>query len=478
MHLRDPGRRVTAVRALAALACCLAGPLGAQDRHVVHGTVFDSIGRMPLAGAVVQLAARDGASRPFTDTTDLNGRYRLAGLRPGQYVLGFYHEALDALGLDSPLRAVSLSADTLVRADLGIPSGIAVRALRCGIDTTWTGSGMLAGLVRDASSRATIEGATVIVQWMALVLQADNYRNEIQQAAAVVGAGGAYHGCDLPSDAPLDVFVTAPGHRSIAVHVEVPPGGVARLDLSLADSAAEHGPAIIRGRVLRPNGKPVAFGRALLAALGREVPLQDGSFVLADLPLGSWEVEARVIGAEPQTMLVHATDTGTVTTIITVSDNAQRLSAVTVMGRRDRNVRTLNEILERQRSNFGTAFMPGNADLKGATRLTDVMRAARGFKYRSSTEILGRDLPRGPCRNVAVYINGQIFAEGVASLDAAVPIEQVLAMETYPDVLYAPVQWRSNMGLDPSSDGRGGIRRSFGPSASGVCAVIVVWTKH
>ncbi|MHB1312546.1 MAG: carboxypeptidase-like regulatory domain-containing protein, partial [Gemmatimonadaceae bacterium] len=275
-----------------------------------------------------------------------------------------------------------------------------------------------------------------------------------------------------------DVYVTAPGHRTIAAHVEVPAGGVARLDLSLADSAADHGPAVIRGRVLRPNGKPVAFGRALLAALGREVPLQDGNFVLSDLPLGSWEVEARVIGAEPQTMLVHATESGVVATTITVNDAAQRLSAVTVMGRRDRNVRTLNEILARQRSSFGTSFMPGSADLKAATRVTDVMRYARGFKYRSSQQIFGRDLPNGPCRNVAVYVNGTIFAEGIASLDAAVPIEQVLAMETYPDVLYAPIQWRSNMGLDPSSDGNGRMTRALGPRSGSVCAVIVVWTKH
>ena len=482
MHLRGPDGPVISARRLAALALCLAGPfaapLAAQGRHVVHGTVFDSVARAPLAGAVVQLATLEGASRPVVDTTDEHGRFRLEGLHPGRYVLGFYHESLDALGLDAPVRAVTLAADTLVRADLGIPSGVVVRALRCGIDTAWSGSGMLAGLVRDANSRATLEGATVIVQWMALVLDADNYRNERQQAAATVGAGGVYHGCDLPSDAPLDVYVTAPGHRTIAAHVEVPAGGVARLDLSLADSAAEHGPAIITGRVLRPNGKPVAFGRALLTALGREVPLQDGTFVLADLPLGSWEVEARVIGAEPQTMLVHATESGAVSTTITVSGDAQRLSTVTVMGRRDRNVRTLNEILDRQGSSFGTAFLPGNADLKSATRLTDVMRYARGFKYRSSTEIFGRDLPRGPCRNVAVYVNGQIFAEGIASLDAAVPVQDVLAMETYPDALYAPVQWRTNMGMDPSVDEGGRMRRELGPRGGGVCAVIVVWTKH
>jgi hypothetical protein len=34
------------------------------------------------------------------------------------------------------------------------------------------------------------------------------------------------------------------------------------------------------------------------------------------------------------------------------------------------------------------------------------------------------------------------------------------------------------MGMDPSADESGKMRRGLGPRSGGVCAVIVVWTKH
>ncbi len=73
------------------------------------------------------------------------------------------------------------------------------------------------------------------------------------------------------------------------------------------------------------------------------------------------------------------------------------------------------------------------------------------------------------CPNVAVYVNGAIFSEGFAGLDAVLQMHEVLAIETYPDVLFAPVQWRGNLGLDATS------RTGKSPH---VCAVVVVWTKH
>ncbi len=455
------------------LAACVALPLSSQQPaplHAVRGVVYDSVSHAPLAGAVVELASRDTIGRPVTATTDAAGRYRIAGLPAGQYVLGFHHEALDALGLDDPVRLVHVGPDTLVTADLAIPSGTVVRALRCGDDSSSSGTGMLAGLVRDASNGEPLAGATVTVEWMALVLEADNFRNARQRAAATAGVSGAYRGCDLPADAPLDLIVRAPGHRPLAGQVVVPAGSVARLDIALADSAAEHGRGIITGRVVRENGKVVTAGRALIAALGRDVPVQDGAFVLADLPAGTWVVEARVIGAEPQSALVTTTGGAAVATTLTIDDRAQRLDAVTVVGKPDRNTRTLTEIIERQRSSFGTAFLPGSWQLASASRPIEVMRFARGFRQMSSTQVCGRAHGIASCcTNVAVYINGAIFSEGFAGLDAVLQMHEVLAIETYPDVLFAPVQWRGNLGLDATSP--------TGKSPH-VCAVVVVWTKH
>jgi hypothetical protein len=248
--------------------------------------------------------------------------------------------------------------------------------------------------------------------------------------------------------------------------VTVPIVGVLRQDMFLADSAAEHGPAIIRGRVSHANGKSVKSGRVVIATLGRDVAVQDGTFVLGDLPLGSWAVEARVIGVEPQSVIVNATDAGITTPNITVSDHAQRLDAVTVVGKPDRNTLLLDEVLRRRRSSFGTFFLPNSPALKSALHTVDVLSEARGF----STARCARDgivrcyQGRLGCRSIAVYVNGAIYPEGFESLDLVAPPDDVLAVEAYPDVGFAPVQWRGNVGLDRNS--------------LAVCAVVVVWTRQ
>ena len=70
------------------------------------------------------------------------------------------------------------------------------------------------------------------------------------------------------------------------------------------------------------------------------------------------------------------------------------------------------------------------------------------------------------CRSIAVYVNGGIYPEGFESLDLVAPPDEVLAVEAYPDVSFAPVQWRGNLGLDRSG------------KSLAVCAVVVVWTRQ
>jgi len=444
-------------------------PVAAQGRvpallHTIRGAVFDSVAGAPLTGAVVQVAPRDSTGRSFTATTDSAGRYRIADVPSGRYLVGFDHDALGALSLDAPFRAIELAADAADAAatvNLGIPSGRVVRALLCGDDSSEYAGGVIAGYLRDAGSGAAVPGAAVRVEWRAIVLDPGNFHIALQHAGATVASDGSYVACRLPVDAPLDVVVTAPGYRTVAGLVVVPAGGVARQDLHLADSSAEHGPAIIRGRVVDAKGKPPKAGRALITALGRDVPVQDGGFLLADLPLGSWVVEARVIGTEPQSVLVNAAESGISATMITVREQAQRMDVVTVVGTRDRNLLVLKEVLRRKRASFGTTFMPGSPAFVFAQHTADVLREARGFSYRSPTEVYGRAQSRGgrilPCAKVGVYVNGMRIPDGFAGLEDIAPVSEVLAVEAYPDMLHAPMQWKT---------------------MDGTCAVVLVWTRR
>jgi hypothetical protein len=100
------------------------------------------------------------------------------------------------------------------------------------------------------------------------------------------------------------------------------------------------------------------------------------------------------------------------------------------------------------------------------------VRAARGFMYKNPTMICARlgcvtggcelgatHLPPQPSegsqKTIALYVDGERLRGGLAALNDFVPVKDILAIETYPDVMSAPFIWRSN----------------------DACAVIAVWTK-
>jgi hypothetical protein len=438
--------------------------------HVVRGAVYDSVARGPLVGAVVQIAERDAAGPVFSVVTDSTGHFRIADVPAGHFLIGFYHEALTVLGLDAPFRPLDLAGDSTVTVDIAVPSGAVVHALRCGGDSALLRRGMLAGFVRDAVRGSPLAGAAITVEWRAIAFDPGNYRTITQQAAATVSDDGTYRLCALPGNAPLTLRASAPGYHGVAAPIEVPTAGVARQDLRLADSSALRGAASIRGRVVHENGNAVRSGRAAIAALGRDVPVRDGAFILSELPVGTWVVTARAVGVDAKSAIVDVAGSGTTSTTITMSDRAQPLDAVTVVGAPSRETRVLDELLFRKRFGAGTVFLPGNPFLQGANRATDVLRAARGFSPKPNGGYYGRAVqsvsceaagkckvtPR--CDKIRVYVNGERLLDGLENLDNAVVVREVIGIEAYPDLAFAPPEWRFSGG-------------------DGACAIVAVWTR-
>ncbi|HEY3287443.1 MAG TPA: hypothetical protein VGJ96_10045 [Gemmatimonadaceae bacterium] len=458
--IRDMAR--TAV-GLVYLAAVLADRLDAQRSparlHAVQGVLFDSVAQAPLVGAEVHLASRDGTGVPFTTRTDLEGRFAIGGVPSGKYVLGFYHEALDLLGLDAPVQGVDLDTDSIVRMNMSIPSGGIVRLLRCGdAEGDSSGNALLAGFVRTARGRQSAPGATVTVSWSAISLKTGMMRTEPGRAVDTVSAAGTYSMCQVPSGVVLNFEVHAPGYRDVASPVTISATGALRQDVWLVDSSVTTGPAEVRGRVLNERGQPLVSGRVRIAALGREAPVTDGAFSLMDLPFGTWVMEIRAIGLEPRSMPVLASGRRNTTLLVRVSEQAQRLDAVTITGRVDLVIHVLDAVLARHRIASGSVFLPGSPQLLSAQRVTDLLSNARGFTVRSPTDIRARNTSSGArCEKIGVYVNGVRAIEGVEVLDATARPDQVLAVEAYPDVMSAPFEWRS---------------------ADGVCAVIALWTRR
>ena len=385
-------------------ALFLASTVSAQaPTHTVSGIVYDSVAHAPLAGTVVQVALADAVPRIFTTTADAAGRFRITGLPAGKFAIVFQHDALNALGMESPLLAVELGADSSVVVNLGIPSGEVVRAQQCTQSGKDDGDGMIAGYVFDARNEDTLTGARVNVRWVEVAFQQGGLRQVPKRVEATVGDGGTYLACRVVTDSPLDIHVSRAGYRDVTAPILVPSGGAIRQDFHLADSSALRGSGALMGRAVQDDGKPVAAGRAAIAALGLDVPVSDGEFSFAGLPAGTWVVDARAIGYEAQSAIVHVADRASISVTIPIAKKAQTLEAVNVVGKVSRETRILADVVERNRTSGGTMFLPGNSWLKAAETPTDVIRAARGFIQKRADQVEGRPyVNRGklqPCRS-------------------------------------------------------------------------------
>src|SRR6185503_15947172 len=120
----------------------------------VSGTVRDSIARLPLAGAVVQLAVSSaGTMTARTAVSDSVGRFIIRDVPDGRHTIGFFHPMLDSLGLDAPQRAVNVGPNESVRMDLAIPSAERIRASACALAASPTHT-LIIGFVRRANDGA------------------------------------------------------------------------------------------------------------------------------------------------------------------------------------------------------------------------------------------------------------------------------------------------------------------------------------
>ena len=470
----------------------------------VRGVVFDSVAGVPLSGAVVQVALTDstrppGERRVYSAVSDTAGRFMIGGLVPGHYVIGFQHDALLALGIESPVRAFDAPREGVVSLDLATPSAAVLRAVRCG-DGDPQRPGMLSGYVTDARTGALSGGGTVEVQWTELGLKDRKLLAVPFTVRADIGEDGSFLACNLATDAMVSVRVAALGHRTLNGELVIPVSGVLRRDFTLADTSAVAGSSRISGKVVLSDGRPLPAGQAIITALGIEAPVTNGQFNLPGIPAGTWVVDARALGYEPRSAMVDVGEGMPASATIRLNARAQVLDAVSVVGKsNNKEISVLVGIKDRARMGSGTVFLPGSEVLKTAMVPADVVRFARGFRYLSPTLVHGRPsnimadgpravcdgkcttmrpdssqmgntMPNEPCssaidanniaasrkRRVILYLDGVRFTGGLENLNAEIAMKDVLAIEAYPDVHTAPPQWRT-------------------PEA---CAIIAVWLKQ
>ena len=362
------------------LMVTLARPGDAQDRDtsgrasgaVVTGVVHDSIARLPLAGATVQLVGDNPASFVRTVLSDSLGRFAVGDLDAGRYKLGFFHPMLDSLGVEAPLREVHVDGRRPVRADLAIPSAARIRAAICGPRRAQDSSGVLVGVVRDARAGEPARGATVTAEWLEFSFSSNGLARRVARLVATTAETGWFAMCTVPSAGMLELNARRGDDITDVIEVSLSPEGFVRRDLYLgppripaAAGASPRSEAVAAPIRRLPPGDAQLSGIVTAAVGGR--PLQGaqvsivagpltranerGEWTLADLPVGTRMLEVRAVGYYPERRAVNVV-AGAPPVRVALSTLRAVLDTVKIVAARVRG-RDITGFLQRSRSGAG-----------------------------------------------------------------------------------------------------------------------------
>ena len=273
------------------------------------GAVVARATSLPIAGARINLSPAGAGGNLGGAITDASGSFLIGGLPPGQYDAdisadGFTSEERRGLVLQEGQR---------------FPLQVALKA-----------NGTLSGVVHD------LAGKTVIG---AVVRASPQFGDPFGEART--DSTGAYQLAGLPAGRLMVAALrdgSALGSRQIA---DVPEGGVARLDLTLAEEG------LLTGKVTTKSGAPVLDGSAVvqispsgggfaMANFG-SVPVDpDGSY-RASVPAGAYRITAgppggRVMARGPSNAVFATVQAGqTVSRDVVVDDAPDSQTGLTGM---------------------------------------------------------------------------------------------------------------------------------------------------
>ncbi|MFL5438455.1 MAG: carboxypeptidase regulatory-like domain-containing protein [Myxococcales bacterium] len=225
----------------------------------------------PIPDARINLSPAGAGGSLGGTTTDAAGNFLIGGLAPGHY-------------------DVDIAADGFTPGERrGL---VLLEGQRFPLQVTLKANGMLQGIVRD------LAGKTVAA---AVVRASPQFGDPVGEART--DTTGAYQLANVPAGRVVVSAVrdgAALGARQVA---DVPEGGVARLDLTLAEEG------LLTGRALRKTGVPVLDGSATVqispASGGRFGMAADSGAVQVDpdgsyrasVPAGSYRITAAQAGA-------------------------------------------------------------------------------------------------------------------------------------------------------------------------------------
>lgn len=438
----------------------------------VSGVVRDSIARLPLAGAIVQLVSADRTPRfSRSAISDSLGRYSVPDVPAGRFMLGFFHAILDSLGLEPTLREVEVVGTHPVRADLGIPSPSRLRDAICGPRTPDNRGAIVVGVVRSARDGAPSAGAEVIGEWVEYAFRSDGLVRHHPRLVATTEANGWFALCNVPGAGTLSIGASRGADSTDLIEVTVPVDGFLRRELYLGASRTvvrdggagadtvppSHrrlGDGQLRGTVFSADGQAVA-GAVVSMPDGPQARTNDrGEWTLVEVPSGTRTLEVRAISFYPHRRAVDVV-AGAAPVRVALMTFRAVLDTVRVTAAR---LADRGSGFEHRRLNSGLGRFLTREDIarRAVLATSDLFRTVAGMRVESL--ILMRSA-FGDC-SPSLYLDGNLvptLADGLTAIDidAWVRPREIAGIEIYFDQVPAQFQ--------------------LGPTG---CGAIVIWTKR
>lgn len=451
---------------------------GAGDRAPgvrVSGTVHDSVAHTPLAGAWVQLASADSvahASGARTAISDSLGRYAFDDVPEGRYRLGFFHALLDSLGVELPLRDLTVRRGRPARLDLAVPSGGTLRALICGVRSPRdsgivVSGGAVIGVVRDARGGAPVEGVTVSGEWLEISFRTQGIDRRRPRVVVTTGANGWFALCNAPATGNLFLTASRGADSTDLIEAAVPIEGFLRRDLYLGaarttvvrdttprpDSLALP-PRIVRSGEGRLSGTVVSadYQRPLAGAI---VHLSDGptaradergAFTLVNAPLGTRVLEVRSVGYYPERRAVHVVS-GVPPVQVTLATFKSVLDTVKIIAQAvaDRHGSSFED---RKRTGLGRYLTSADLERRGAVVTSDAFRNLPGTRLERDETGTRRIYVRsafGEWCEPSVHIDGlYMWTLNADDIDGMVSLRYVKGIEVYTEAT-TPAEYQRAM---------------------------------
>ncbi len=420
----------------------------------LRGVVFDSIAMRPLPGATIQLVAIADPARVRTTIADSDGAFSIDSLPSGTWLLGFFHPDVDALEIDGALTRVDVDAQRDVSVTLASPSARTIAARTCRIDPEKASTGLFLGRVRNANALALQAGAHVSAQWLDVRVNNGALDQRTVTADASARPSGLYAICGIPSGVPIVLRAWSGADSSGFVELELPPSGVGRQDLVIGPVGNERvGSGRLRGVVKAPNGDVLAG--AIVSVVGTSAGATasaTGEYALEQLPLGSWTLEARMIGyVALRTPVELYADKVTVRNL-QFEKRITTLSTVRVEERALYLERLMREFEDRRRVGFGHFLTETDIERRNPLFVRDLFQTIPGVSVLPNREggyaILMRSLTisGGPLCRPSIFLDGVRVSKEERDIETLINPADIRAVEVYTRGSSIPLQFSTQDG--------------------------------